>query len=235
MKLLANLTIFLIDTLMILTLIFFKMKIYILTIAIVFCFISCNNNHDKNKNQEHIKGETESETYKGYDEKILKLIQQKKAFEPGSYTKTQIPKGLLVFVSETGGYYSEEVNGQIIDNEIFDSFGYVYNQGLGDIETQGLLIKYENFNETGFDSPKSYYENITKQKNYNFSGMYKVGVDITPGKYILESVGEGYLEVNKGAVGNSQIIRNDNFNGRKTVSLKSGEYLKLSNVKIIFE
>ncbi len=61
--------------------------------------------------------------------------------------------------------------------------------------------------------------------------MYKVGIDIEAGRYILESLGSGYYAVLTGPVGNNDIVDNDNFNGKATVTIKNGQYLQLSRAK----
>ena len=160
------------------------------------------------------------------------LVEQKKAFPPSSYAKGDLPKGTYVFVSEKGGYFAEELNGQIMDNEIFASFGYVYVHGVGNVDTRGYLIKLEDFKTTGFDSPKSLYESITKQPNYDLSGYYKVGLHIPAGEYKLTSLGEGYMGIEEGPVGNSSTLQNDIFQGRKLISVRAGQFLKLERVKL---
>ena len=156
------------------------------------------------------------------------LVKRGLAFHSGSYAKGSIPSGQYVFISKTGGYYSETANGEILDNENFSSFGYVYVHGLGDIKTRGLLVKLKGLKELGYSGAKDAYENLTKQTNYQASGHYLVGTDIRAGSHILKSNGSGYVEVNRGPVGQSNIITNDNFNGTKTILVNVGEYVKLS-------
>lgn len=66
-------------------------------------------------------------------------------------------------------------------------------------------------------------------------GMYEVGVDIEPGQYTTPgSGGEGILEScyvarTKDDSGQlKSIIMNDNFNGRKSVTVKAGEFLEVN-------
>ena len=67
-------------------------------------------------------------------------------------------------------------------------------------------------------------------------GMYRVGIDIKPGEYMLESTSSimGYYEV---ASSDSHdvydIVANDNFNGIAYVTIKSGQYLKLDRCKML--
>ena len=160
--------------------------------------------------------------------KIKALIERKMAFQPGSYAKGMIPAGEYAFASRTGGYYSETVNGQILDNTNFAAFGYVLNHGMGDIETRGTLITLDGLRELGFEGARGWYESMVGQKDYNFAGHYKIGADIPAGTYTVKSVGQAYVEISTGPVGNSSIIQNDNFNGTKTIRVLDGQYLTVS-------
>lgn len=160
------------------------------------------------------------------------LIDKKMAFPPGTYARGSIPKGDFIFISERGGYYGEERDGQILDNENCHSFGYVYNHAMGDITTHGLLIAKDALQELNASGAKALYERLTKQADYNFSGHYKVGSDIPPGRYIVESAGEAYVEINRGPVGNGEIISNDNFNEKKSLNLRVDQFIKISRATI---
>jgi hypothetical protein len=64
-------------------------------------------------------------------------------------------------------------------------------------------------------------------------GMYKVGTDVPPGEYKIVSDGSGYVEVDKNSLhGMESIISNDNFEGEKYVTIKAGQYLKLSRASL---
>lgn len=167
--------------------------------------------------------------------KISDLIDDKLAFDTGDYINGDIPSGEYAFVkfSGSGSYYSEEdASGNIIDNENFDSFGYVKVHGVGNITTQGALINISAFEQLGVTSAKEIYQILNSQENYNQSGYYKIGTDIPAGKYVLESIGSGYYAIMSGPVGNSDIVDNDNFNGRTEINVRDGQYLKISRVQI---
>ncbi|MBC1615364.1 hypothetical protein HB904_04145 [Listeria booriae] len=68
-------------------------------------------------------------------------------------------------------------------------------------------------------------------------GMYKVGIDFPPGEYKLESTSDtGYLEVSSDSKHSmNSIISNDNFEGQTYITLKDGQYLKLSNAKLFLK
>lgn len=168
--------------------------------------------------------------------KIVGLMDDKLAFDTGDYIKGDIPAGEYAFVkfSGSGSYYEEEdAAGNIIDNENFDSFGYVKVFGVGNITTKGVLINISAFEQLGVSSAKEIYEILNDQINYNQAGYYKVGVDIQPGKYTIESIGSGYYAIMAGPVGNSDIIDNDNFSGRTEVYVREGQYLDVSRAQIV--
>lgn len=166
--------------------------------------------------------------------KVSELMKEDLAFDVGSYIMGDIPKGEYAFIGiNSSKYYCEEdVAGNIIDNENFQSFGYVYVHGLGNVETRGVLVSINAFAELGVTGAKQLYEIINEQPNYTQSGMYKIGVDIPAGVYTVESIGKGYFALLTGPVGNNDIIDNDNFTGRKQVSTRNGQYLQLNRVMI---
>lgn len=166
--------------------------------------------------------------------KIVDLFDKSLAFDVGNYAMGDIPKGEYAFIGiNSSKYYCEEdAAGNIIDNEIFQSFGYVYVHGLGNIENQGVLVSVNAFEEIGVSGAKQLYEIINEKPNYTQSGMYKIGADIPAGVYTVESIGSGYFALLTGPVGNNDIIDNDNFNGRQQVSTSNGQYLELSTAMI---
>lgn len=167
--------------------------------------------------------------------KLMSLIDTKKAYDTGSYIKGDIPAGEYVFVSldSSKKYYSEEeLSGNIIDNENFDSFGYVYVHGVGNITTAGVLIKTDAIKDLGVNSALEIYEILNETSDYKDSGWYKVGVDIEPGTYVIESIGQAYVAVMAGPVGKSDIVDNNNFSGKYSVSVSEGQYLKVSSGSI---
>lgn len=169
-------------------------------------------------------------------EKVTSLIRSEDAFDTGSYVKGDIPAGEYAFVAfeGSGKYYSEEDGaGNIIDNENFDSFGYVYVHGAGNLQTRGVLIKIEAFEKLGVTSAKAIYEQLNGVTDYKDGAVYKVGVDIAPGTYTIESYSSAYVEVMSGPVGKSDIIDNENFNGKYSIAVGTGQYLKVSRGKLL--
>lgn len=166
---------------------------------------------------------------------LIKLVDSGKAFDAGSYIKGDIPKGEYAFITYPGAgqYYGEEDSaGEIVDNENFDAFGYVYVQGVGNIETGGLLVRTDSFEAFGVKGAKELYEKLNFTGDYKGSAWYKVGLDIKPGRYTIKSVNDGYVAVMSGPVGKNEIIDNEIFNGRYSVKVSRGQYLVVSGGEI---
>lgn len=166
---------------------------------------------------------------------LKSLLDENLAFDSGDYIKGDIPKGDYAFVrfDGSGQYYSEEnQNGDIVDNENFDSFGYVYVHEVGNISNGGLLVNVSAFEKLNVSGAKQIFEILNDKTNYLDSGYYKVGVDIPPGSYVLESYGNGYGAVMTGPVGKSDIVNNNNFNGKYQVNVVDGQYLTFSRAMI---
>ena len=165
-------------------------------------------------------------------EMIADLIDQDRAYDTGNYAVGTIQPGEYAFISLNSGgmYYSEEdLSGNIIDNEIFSSFGWVYVHGVGNVDTSGVLVRQDDFASLGVASAKELYLILNNLNvDYNQSGYYKVGVDIQQGQYMLTSTGDGYASLNTGPVGNSEIIDNELFNGTYSIFLIDGQYFELS-------
>ncbi|MCM3111666.1 hypothetical protein [Lederbergia lenta] len=167
---------------------------------------------------------------------VVELIEDGFAFDSGSYIKGDIPKGeyaLITFKGNSEYYVEKDESGKIIDNEHFDSFGYVQVHEAGNIEFGGFLINDEGLEKLDVSGAKKIYEIINEKENFADAGWYKVGKDIDPGKYVIESYGEGYVAVMAGPVGNSKIVDNNNFNGKYAVNIQEGQYLKISRAMII--
>lgn len=188
------------------------------------------------KAQKEAEEKAKAEAAKSPKEKLFDslkvLLDSKQAFDTGSYVKGDIPAGEYAFVSfeGSGKYYVEKDSADnIIDNESFDSFGYVYVHGRGNIETQGLLVKTTSLPKLNVSGAKQLYEILNDTSNFKDAGYYKIGMDLPAGKYVIESLGEGYMAKMSGPVGKSDIIDNEMFNGRYSVTVSKGQYLNISN------
>lgn len=171
-------------------------------------------------------------------EKLNTMISNGSAYAAEDYIKGDVPAGEYVFMPTTlsYGYYSEEDGaGNILDNENFDSFGYVQVHSTGNLTTDGGLVPVGSLSQLGVNGAKELFETLHEKSNYSEAGYYKAGVDIPAGNYVLESYGEAYVSVLSGPVGSSEIIDNDIFNGKYSVSLADGQYLSFSRAKIILD
>jgi hypothetical protein len=190
---------------------------------------------EKKEADEQAKKEAEKTPQQKMIENISALFASKQAFDAGSYIKGDIPTGEYAFITfdGSGQYYVEkDTAGNIIDNENFDSFGYIFVHEAGNIQTDGVLISTAAFETLAVSGAKQIYETVNNVQNYVDSAWYKVGVDIQPGQYVIESYGEGYVAVMAGPVGKSDIVDNENFNGRYSTTVTNGQYLQISKAKI---
>ena len=166
---------------------------------------------------------------------ILAAIDAGVAFDVGDYAAGQIPTGEYAFIGLQAGnsYYSEEDStGEIIDNEIFDTFGYVWVWETGKLTTRGVLIKVDALPVFGIIGAKRVWENMNDKRNYFSAGWYKVGVDLPAGTYILIASGAGYGAVMSGPIGKTEIVENLNFSGSWQVTVKNGQYLHVARADI---
>ena len=169
---------------------------------------------------------------------LSELIEGGKAFDIKDYNKGEIPVGEYAYIMRGSmGYYSEEdADGKIIDEKSFDSFGYVYVNGLGNIKTKGMLVSVETFEVLGVSGAREMYEIVNDIFRYRQSGMYKVGFDLPAGDYSLENLFDrdayyGILSAPVGSIG-VRIIEDDSFRGSKTISISDGQYLILDSAMI---
>lgn len=163
------------------------------------------------------------------------LIDSGDAFDAGDYAPGDIPTGEYAFIPFDGSseYFGEETtSGDILDNENFDSFGYVYVSGKGNVKTGGALVNPKDFKTLGVNSAKELYEVINDESDYKGSAMYKVGVDIKAGSHTVKSDGDAYYSVLSGPVGKGDIVNNDNFSGKRGVNVSNGQYLNLSRASL---
>ena len=211
----------------------------LLLLALVLCLTGCGSSEEANENNgsnnENNKKQEKKVEYSESQKMIMKisdLISEGLAYDTGDYIMGDVKPGDYAFIKfdGSGSYYSEEdASGDIIDNENFSSFGYVKVHGTGNLETRGVLVNVAAFEKLGVTSAKEIYEILNEKENYNQAGYYKVGTDIEAGSYVVESIGgSGYFAVMSGPVGDSDIVDNDNFNGRKAVTVYDGQYLEVS-------
>lgn len=157
--------------------------------------------------------------------------EPKTIYESSTYkVGTDIPAGEYVILADGYMGYAEvskDSTGEldsIIANENFD-----YN-------TIFTLKEGQYFKMTGaYAMPIQQVTELDTTKG----GMFKVGVHLPAGEYKVEVdedsfIGYGYVEVAKKSTHNlNDIVSNDNFEGSKYITVKEGQYLKLSGAHIV--
>lgn len=150
---------------------------------------------------------------------------------PGSYkVGTDLKEGLYLAISEGGFSYLEvakDSTGEfdsIISNDNFSTNRYIYLSDGQYLKLQRAQLVKPEENQLDMD-------NASNLKD----GMYKVGLDIDAGEYKVKATGgSGYVEVCKDATGTfNSIVSNDNFEGEKYITVKEGQYLKLSGAELL--
>lgn len=138
---------------------------------------------------------------------------------------TDIPAGEYVLIGS--GYFSINKDSagtldSIIANDNFDG-----NSIISVSDGQYLEVKRAVF----------YDINLNPEISTSGPGMFKVGLHIPAGEYKLISTGtgttSGYVEISSNALHKlGGIIMNDNFKGERYITLKEGQYVKLTRCKI---
>ena len=134
-----------------------------------------------------------------------------------------MPAGEYVIFANSsyGGYFclSSDSNGDdIIQNDNFD-----YNS----------IIRVENGEY--LELSRCYAEPISSAGTISTSGegMFKIGTHLSAGEYTLQAIGDhGYYCVYNDDR-QDDIAHNDNFSGTTYVTVRAGQYLELSNCKIV--
>ena len=164
-----------------------------------------------------------------FSAKLESLIQNKKAFRRGNYVKGDIPAGEYAFsiYENSGSFYNEDdASGKSIDYQDFNTFGYVKVHAAGNLVSRGLLVSMDGLRELGLSGAKELYEKLNNKDSWKESGHYKVGVDIEPGTYLLESPEDGFYSIKATPVGGGEeIIDFSMFDGRINVTVQEGQYL----------
>jgi len=152
------------------------------------------------------------------------------AIKQGQYkVGSDIPAGDYVLIANGGSAYfqiSTDSSGtldSIIANDNFTSRSIV---SVG----EGQYFEFRGCSAYPYAQAPA----VQPKDNVLEAGMYKVGTDIPAGEYKVESTGSsGYLEVSSNSSHSlNAIVANDNFQGSKYITVKDGQYLKLSYAKL---
>lgn len=151
-----------------------------------------------------------------------------KSIKAGMYkVGKDIPAGEYVLVTTQQGYFSVNSDstgtmGSIIANDNFT------NRSIITVKDGQYLDMKRCSAYPIADAPA-----VNTQSGVLEAGMYKVGTDLQPGEYKIESAGSGYVEVSSNSAHSmGAIVSNDNFDGSKYISVKSGQYIKLARAKL---
>lgn len=156
-----------------------------------------------------------------------------KTIKAGMYkVGKDISAGEYLITSNSGSYASYyEVTSDstgnvdsILSNDIFSGTRYITLKN-------GQYIKIE-------DSTMilSKYAKAQKAKNGKFgNGMYKIGLEIPAGEYIIMSnSSDAYYEVRNDSLGDVDgVVTNDIFSGSRYITVEKGQYLILNNCYLI--
>lgn len=147
----------------------------------------------------------------------------KKIIYSGLYkVGTDIPAGEYYLVPKDAGYYaitSDKYEDDIISNDFFTSPRYLtVKNGVYLRLDEGITMYPIN------EAPKrTFKDNI-------YTGYLKVGRDIKPGDYMIQTkVGDAYYSITDKY---DNIYENDIFTGKAYVNLKNGQYIYLSDCYI---
>ena len=138
-----------------------------------------------------------------------------------------IPAGqyALFATNSIGGYF--EINS--------DSTGRLSSIIANDNFDYNSIITVKNGQYLKLQRCKAVPIKYADIKITNKGGMYRVGVDIKAGEYMLESTSflGGYYEVDSSDSHTVyDIVTNDNFNKTAYVTVENGQYLKLDRCKL---
>lgn len=155
-------------------------------------------------------------------------IATTKSYKAGMYkVGTDIPAGEYVLIGESTAYFqvSKDSVGSlesIVSNDNFTGRSYVTVES-----GQYLDIK------RAIAYPSASAPKVTPVNNTLPEGMYKVGVDLAAGEYKVTSSGMGYVEVSTSSKHDlMDVVSNDNFSGEKYVTVKDGQYVKISRATL---
>ena len=157
---------------------------------------------------------------------------KKTVYKAGMYkVGADIGAGEYFLTSTGSGYYSlnSDSSGSfdsILENDNFKNSAYI-------TVSDGQYLELSNCTmiAAGDAEPQ-------KPVNGTYpSGMYKVGYEIPAGEYKLKPTSSSgyYARLSKASSSLDAIIANDNFSGEIYLTIKDGEYLKLSNCVLIIQ
>lgn len=151
-----------------------------------------------------------------------------KTYKAGMYKiGSDMPAGEYVLIGSGMSYYqvAKDSTGQLdslISNDNFSKRSII-------TLSNGQYLTLKNCTAYAFkDAPK-----VEPLNGILPEGMYKVGVDLPAGEYKVNADSMGYVEVSTSSTHNlDSIVSNDNFQGEKYITVKDGQYIKLTRASI---
>lgn len=151
-----------------------------------------------------------------------------KTYKAGMYKiGSDMPAGEYVLVGSGMSYFEidKDSTGQmnsILANDNFSKRSIVSVQ-------DGQYLKLTGCTAYAFnDAPK-----VQPKDGFMSEGMYKVGVDLPAGEYKVIPEGMPYVEVSKDSSHTmNSIVSNDLPQGESYISIKDGQYIKLTGAKL---
>ena len=116
---------------------------------------------------------------------------------------------------------SDSNGNDILENDDFDGPAYITVEDGQYFEVVRAKFALASEIKTSFNSAEL------------SDGMYLVGKDIPAGEYLLKANSgmKAYVCVYNNSTANRNIVTNDNFEGKKYVTVNDGEYLELVRCK----
>lgn len=151
-----------------------------------------------------------------------------KTYQAGMYkVGSDIPAGEYVLIADGQAYFqiAKDSTGTLDSILANDNFT---NRSIVTVKEGQYLTINSCTAYASKDAPK-----VTPDNGYLPEGMYKVGIDLPAGEYKVSADGQGYVEVSNNSLHDLEsIVSNDNFQGDKYITIKNGQYLKLSGTKL---
>lgn len=205
-----------------------KWWVWLIAVFLFIGFVNAFNDTDtaSTKPKEEVKKETVKK------EKPKKVATPKKidnSIKSGMYkVGSDIQPGEYVLISNGIGYFQVSK----------DSTGKLESIISNDNFTTNAIVSVKSGQYFEFKGSKAYpiakAPKLEPKNGKLGEGTYKVGLHIQPGEYKVSADGMGYVEVAKSSYHNlTDIVTNDNFEGDKYITLKAGQYIKVSNASII--
>lgn len=179
----------------------------------LFCSIddTYSQNTTPNNTQEV---ESQTQEVKWYSEDTYKIGVDLPAGEYYLVPVSSSSKAYMAVCSDSNG-------NDILENDNFDGPAYITVEDGQYFEVVRAKFALASEIKTSFNSAEL------------SDGMYLVGKDIPAGEYLLKANSgmKAYVCVYNNSTANRNIVTNDNFEGKKYVTVNDGEYLELVRCK----